>query len=104
MSEAKDNGPAKIGAHSLPHKALVDQVQGLWREVDRLWKQWVEGSLSTADPDAADLDSYVKPLITMAELLRRQRMPDVSRRVYERAIEPFGSQAFETLRRSSRCS
>jgi hypothetical protein len=31
MSEAKDNGPPKIGADSLPHKALVDQVQGLWR-------------------------------------------------------------------------
>jgi hypothetical protein len=50
-------------------------------------EQWVEGSLSTADPNAADLDSYVKPLITIAELLRQQRMPDVSRRVYERAIE-----------------
>jgi hypothetical protein len=30
MSEAKDNGPATIVADSLPHEALVDQVQGLW--------------------------------------------------------------------------
>ena len=70
-----------------PNEQLVRKVQDLWREVDELGKRWIADSLNTADPAAQDLDAYVRPLITIAELLRRQRLPDLSRHVYERAID-----------------
>lgn len=70
-----------------PYQPLVHDVQNLWNEVERLWRHWSANSLATADPSAADLDAYVRPIITIAELLRRQGLPDLTRRVYERAIE-----------------
>ena len=71
----------------LPHKALVDKTQSLWKEVRRLETEWASGPLRAASPDSPDLDGYVKPLITIAELLRLQGMRDLSRHVYERAID-----------------
>jgi hypothetical protein len=39
MSERDDDTPANVvnAVTTLPHKALVEKVQGLWHEIDQLW-------------------------------------------------------------------
>jgi len=71
----------------LPYDELINKIEALWDEVESLGSKWVMDSLKTADPYAADLDGYIKPLITLAELLRLKKLPDVSRDIYERAME-----------------
>lgn len=70
-----------------PNASMIDSARTLQDEVEKRYQHWYSTSLSTADPEATDLDGYVKPLITIAELLRKLRMPDVSRQVYQSAID-----------------
>lgn len=69
------------------NSAMVRSTNGLYAAVENVWRRWRDEYLSQAKPNPADPDDYAKPLITMAEILRRLGLPELAARAYERAIQ-----------------
>lgn len=72
--------------HFEQHRRLVYRIDGLFDSVNEIAGLWRTDYLAKAVPNAADLDDYAKPIITVAEILRKHRLFTLSQHVYQVAI------------------
>lgn len=73
----------RLNQHLLTLLSVTDEV------VNMIGNRWREESLATAtsSEDSSRADDYVRPLITLAELLRRRGYAALAQKVYESGME-----------------
>lgn len=68
------------------HYAVKVAVDGLYAAIEDFWQRWRKEYLAEAKPNPKDPDDYAKPILILAESLRRYGLPELGARAFDRAI------------------
>lgn len=64
------------------YQALIAAVNRTYDAAQGILNKWAATSLDQASPSASDPDDYVRPMLTVTELLRRLQLPDALSKLY----------------------
>jgi hypothetical protein len=65
---------------------LMGAIDGTYDAIERIWARWRDEFLYVAKPGTKDPDEYAKPLLKLAEFLRRRGLQGLVEQAFTRAI------------------
>lgn len=83
MTQPADPMPSP---YSPDFQRLIASVNNTYDAVQKILNAWATTSLPVTSP-SSDPDAYVQPILTLTEILRKQRLADVQSRLYEATLE-----------------
>jgi hypothetical protein len=73
---------------SAQNQALIRDLGRVYGDIETLTRAWRQQFLAVADPTDPALDTYARPIITLAEIIRKHKgMTSLAQSIYEWALE-----------------